>query len=187
MADITQNISDIPLLKHRDTVVSLADQDEFVSKFEATMDTLSNNTVVELNTFKEQVNTVKDETNTAKDTAVAKAQEASNSATNASQSETNAEDFKALAQSYANANEDVEVEVGLYSAKHFSLKAAQSIAALPEGTINDGITSTSTAWSSDKIDTALDLKADQTDLDTTNTNVGTKLDLAQVQATALYF
>jgi len=73
-------MSPIPLLKHRNTVVTLADQNEFVTKYEATNDHLSNNTVVEvnaicneidvvaseINVIKSETNDIKNETNTIK-------------------------------------------------------------------------------------------------------------------------
>lgn len=57
----------------------------------------------------------------------------------------------AKAQQWANEPEDSPVEPGLYSAFHWSEKAADSVATLPPGTINDSITSSATAWSSSKI------------------------------------
>ena len=54
-------MSPIPLLKHRNTVVTLADQDEFVTKYEATNDHLSNNTVVEVNAICNEIDVVASE------------------------------------------------------------------------------------------------------------------------------
>ena len=56
-------MSPIPLLKHRNTVVTLADQDEFVTKYEATNDHLSNNTVVEVNAICNEIDVVASEIN----------------------------------------------------------------------------------------------------------------------------
>jgi len=65
-------------------------------------------------------------------TAVAQLlEDAQAQASSAAQSAQAANEAKTLAQSYANAEEDVEVEVGEYSARHFSLKSA-AIATLAE-------------------------------------------------------
>ena len=71
---ITETVSDIPLLRKRDTVnpSSQVDKDDFVTKYEATNDHLANNTVIELNTLKEQINTTTGQISTAVDTVVAK-------------------------------------------------------------------------------------------------------------------
>lgn len=55
---ISQFLSNIPLLRHRDTVNPniQADKDDFVVKYEATNDHLANTTVAELNTVVEQIN-----------------------------------------------------------------------------------------------------------------------------------
>ena len=63
MSTITTTMSPIPLLKHRNTVVTLADQDEFVTKYEATNDHLSNNTVVEVNAICDEIDVVASEIN----------------------------------------------------------------------------------------------------------------------------
>ena len=63
MSTITTTMSPIPLLKHRNTVVTLADQDEFVTKYEATNDHLSNNTVVEVNAICNEIDVVASEIN----------------------------------------------------------------------------------------------------------------------------
>jgi len=115
MSTITTTVRDVSLLKHRDTVLTPADQDEFVSKFEITMDELSEQLVVDINDVSDEMNIVAGEVNT-----------------NASASATSA----TLSQDYANEDEDVEVEAGLYSSKHFSLKAAES-ASTAEATANN--------------------------------------------------
>ena len=66
MSTITTTMSPIPLLKHRNTVVTLADQDEFVTKYEATNDHLSNNTVVEVNAICNEIDVVASEINVMK-------------------------------------------------------------------------------------------------------------------------
>jgi len=58
--DIAQEISDIPLLIHRNTVSTPAEQDAFVIAYEATNDALSNDTVPEINTQKDEQNTLAD-------------------------------------------------------------------------------------------------------------------------------
>lgn len=153
MAEIEQTISAIPKLKHRETVVTIQDQDEFVQKYEATNDHLADSTVIELNIFATQTNEVKDEVNTSRDETVT---------------------AKDLAKNYANADEDVEVETGFYSAKNFSIKAenardlaeqykieAENAAAtIASGTINDSVISLVNTWSSDKINSELNTKQD---------------------------
>ena len=63
MSTITTTMSPIPLLKHRNTVVTLADQNEFVTKYEATNNHLSNNTVVEVNAICDEIDVVASEIN----------------------------------------------------------------------------------------------------------------------------
>ena len=63
MSTITTTMSPIPLLKHRNTVVTLADQNEFVTKYEATNNHLSNNTVVEVNAICDEIDIVASEIN----------------------------------------------------------------------------------------------------------------------------
>ncbi len=42
-------IPELPLFRHRETVVTPADQNQFVTQFENTIDTLSNNVIPALN------------------------------------------------------------------------------------------------------------------------------------------
>jgi len=88
MSTITTTMSPIPLLKHRNTVVTLADQDEFVTKYEATNDHLSNNTVVEVNAICDEIDVVASEINVM------------NSETNANKNDTL--DYKNTALVYRN-------------------------------------------------------------------------------------
>ena len=88
MSTITTTMSPIPLLKHRNTVVTLADQDEFVTKYEATNDHLSNNTVVEVNAICNEIDVVASEINVM------------NSETNANKNDTL--DYKNTALVYRN-------------------------------------------------------------------------------------
>ncbi len=81
MSTIDTTITDIPLLRHRDTVSTPADQDDFVTKYEATNDHLSNNTVEEMNDVGSEMNVVAGEVNT-------NAASAATSETNAGNSET---------------------------------------------------------------------------------------------------
>lgn len=71
---ITSTISNIPLLRKRDTVnpSSQSDKDDFVTKYEATNDHLANNTVSEINTTISQTNTTIGQINTAVDIVVEK-------------------------------------------------------------------------------------------------------------------
>ena len=70
-------IPDLPLFKHRDTVVTPADQNQFVTQFENTMDTLSNGVIPALNLAITDINgkviiatTARDEAEDARDIAV---------------------------------------------------------------------------------------------------------------------
>ena len=58
MSTITTTVSAIPLLRHRNTVSNPADQDDFVTKYEATNDALSNNLVSEINDIGSEINVV---------------------------------------------------------------------------------------------------------------------------------
>ena len=76
-------IPDLPLFKHRDTVVTPADQNQFVTQFENTMDTLSNSVIPAMNDAIVDINaktitatTARDESEDARDTAVAAKNEA---------------------------------------------------------------------------------------------------------------
>lgn len=51
--------------------------------------------------------------------------------------------------------ENTEVISGEYSAKHWAVKAAASVAVLPAGTINDLLTASDKTWSSNKISSAI--------------------------------
>lgn len=76
-------IPDLPLFKHRDTVVTPADQNQFVTQFETTMDTMSNDVIPALNLAITDINgkvvtatTARDESEDARDIAVAAKDEA---------------------------------------------------------------------------------------------------------------
>lgn len=76
-------IPDLPLFKHRDTVVTPADQNQFVTQFENTMDTLSNDVIPALNLAITDINaktitttTARDEAEDARDISVAAKDEA---------------------------------------------------------------------------------------------------------------
>lgn len=71
-------IPPLPLFKHRDTVVTRADQNQFVTQFENTMDTMSNDVIPALNLAITDINgkvitatTARDEAEDARDIAVA--------------------------------------------------------------------------------------------------------------------
>ncbi len=73
----------LPLFKHRDTVVTPADQNQFVTQFENTMDTMSNDVIPALNLAITDINenvitatTARDESEDARDIAVAAKDEA---------------------------------------------------------------------------------------------------------------
>ena len=76
-------IPPLPLFKHRETVVTPADQNQFVTQFENTMDTMSNDVIPALNLAITDINgkvitatTARDESEDARDIAVAAKDEA---------------------------------------------------------------------------------------------------------------
>lgn len=76
-------IPDLPLFKHRDTVVTPADQNQFVTQFETTMDTMSNDVIPAINLAITDINekvttatTARDESVSARNIAVAAKNEA---------------------------------------------------------------------------------------------------------------
>lgn len=76
-------IPDLPLFRHRDTVITPADQNQFVTQFENTMDTMSNDVIPALNLAITDINgkvitatTARDESEDARDIAVAAKDEA---------------------------------------------------------------------------------------------------------------
>lgn len=94
--NITEVIADIPLLRHRDTVSTPADQDDFVAKYEATNDHLSNNTVPEINTQKDEQNTLADWMETTATEVYNNAGEAASSASTALAASNNKGNWSAL-------------------------------------------------------------------------------------------
>lgn len=98
------------------------------------------------------VQALRDETGSLQNNA---AQSAISSANSASA----AEQFKQLAQAWAES--DTEVAAGQYSSKYWALTAAAHVAGLPDGTVNDMITSLTGTWSSQKISDELEGKADK--------------------------
>lgn len=138
--NITQDVSTIPAPPHRGVDV----QTVFVTKQEDFQDHLQGTTVVELNTFKDQLNLRIGEINstattmngyagtasTGASTATTKAGEASTSASGALTSRNQAETFKnnasasaTKASQWADNNYNAEVETGRYSAKHWATVA----------------------------------------------------------------
>ncbi len=96
----------------------------------------------------------------------AKASEALASANNAEISEQNALSSELIAEKWANEEEDVVVSDGKYSAKHYMLKS-EDYANIALGMIDDNVSSTVTTYSSNKIETDLnvigfDINADVT-------------------------
>lgn len=96
----------------------------------------------------------------------AKASEALASANNAEISEQNALSSELIAEKWANEEEDVVVSDGKYSAKHYMLKS-EDYANIALGMIDDNVSSTVTTYSSNKIETDLnvigfDISADVT-------------------------
>ena len=128
ISSITQIISAIPNPPHRGVDV----QTIFVNKQEDFQDHLTDITVTELNTLKDQFNSRISEINS---TATTKAGEASISASDALSYKNQAETFKnnastsaTKASQWADNNYNVEVETGKYSAKHWSTVAQNATA-----------------------------------------------------------
>ena len=91
----------LPLFKHRDTVVTPADQNQFVTQFETTMDTMSNDVIPSMNDAIIDINGkvitatgLLDQTKTYVDSVVSDANEA---LTNANQVQENMEQINRLA------------------------------------------------------------------------------------------
>ena len=68
-----------------------------------------------------------------------------------------AADQVAIAQEWSENPEDVEVTPGSYSALHWAAKAANIVALVPEGALDDFTTSLTSTWSSTKIDSEITL------------------------------
>ncbi len=86
----------------------------------------------------------------------AKASEALASANNAEISEQNALSSELIAEKWANEEEDVVVSDGKYSAKHYMLKS-EDYANIALGMIDDNVSSTVNTYSSNKIETDLNV------------------------------
>ena len=157
ITNITQTISTLPPAGRRGVDV----QTVFVNKQEDFQDHLQGTTVTELNTLKDQLNTRIGEINSTTttmngyantasagaSTATTKAGEASTSASDALSYKNQAETFKnnasasaTKASMWADNNYNAAVEVGKYSAKHWSIVAQNAT----EGKV-DKVTSTDNA------------------------------------------
>ena len=142
--NIAQTISTIPEAGRRGVDV----QTVFVNKQEDFQDHLADTTIVELNTFKDQLNTRIGEINSTTttmngyagtasagaSTATTKAGEASTSASEALTSRnqastfaTNSSNSATKASQWADNNYNVEVEAGKYSAKHWATVAQSAV------------------------------------------------------------
>ena len=119
----------------------------------------------ETNDLVEKTNTLSGEIQTAADNA-------KTSEDNAKTSENNAKNSELKAQKWAEEDEDVEVEDGAYSAKHWAKKAEGAVATLPEGTIDDSLIAEDKAWSSQKINSELNKKEDVTNKGVANGYAG---------------
>jgi len=132
---------------------STMDKDTFANSVHTYLNYFNDTFTPETNTLVNDMNTLSGEIQTAADNASTSETNAANSATNASNSEQKA-------YRWAEEAEDVEVETGQYSAKHWAIKAQNAVATLPAGTINDSLIATDKAWSSQKISDGLALKED---------------------------
>lgn len=99
---------------------------------------------------------------------------AATSESNASTSETNAAASAALAEDWAEEDEDVEVTTGKYSAKHWAAKAedfASGVAsAISYDNTSSGLTATDVQAALDELDVSLDGLGDLSTLDTVGTS-----------------
>lgn len=93
--EIAETVSTIPAWKHRNTVITIEDQDEFVATGEALFDHLSASTQPEMNTVGSEMNALSTWMETT-------AQGAADDATAAATSATEAETYKDLAATSAN-------------------------------------------------------------------------------------
>ncbi|BCD63559.1 phage tail fiber protein [Nitratiruptor sp. YY08-14] len=120
------------------------DKDTFANSVHIYLNYFNDSFVPETNTLVNNMNTLSGEVQTAANNAEASAQ-------NAATSEANAANSELKAYKWAEEAEDVEVETGKYSAKHWAIKAQAAVATLPEGTIDDLLVATDKTWSSQKI------------------------------------
>ena len=107
-----------------------------------------------LPTFVTEANALETAVDADATTATTKAGESLTSANNASSSAT-------LAQNWANKTDGV-VSGGEYSAKYYAQVAAAVAGTIPQGTINDSITTLTDTWSSTKINSELSSKVAST-------------------------
>ena len=130
------------------------------------------------NTFVSEANALSTEVESNALSAESDAASAALSETNAATSAGESADSAALSQEWAVstslvagadysakqwATADGIVSGGLKSAKGYAEEAAATVGTIPEGTINDAITTLTDTWSSQKISDELDLKRDITD------------------------
>jgi hypothetical protein len=149
---ITQTISTIPQAGKRGVDLRTV----FVTKQEAFQDTLTDITVDELNTFKDQANALATDVNNDATSASTSAGNAATSETNAAASETNALASENKAEEWATQDEDVNVTgTSEYSAKHYSAKAAASAASAATFDPNDYYTKTVSDDTFEPKDTAI--------------------------------
>ena len=128
---ITETVTALPSPPHR----GVDDRSTFVSKAEALFDALKNLTVDEINTIATQIN--------------ATATTINSDATSAATSATTATEQAGVATTQAGI---ATTQAGI---------ATAAVASIPAGSINDSITTLVDTWSSTKISTDLDLKADK--------------------------
>jgi hypothetical protein len=109
-----------------------------------------------LPTFATEANPLAADVNTKANTATTKATEAAASANSASEQVplaaaqvTLATNQATLAQNWATSL--TVVSAGLYGARYYAQIAQSAVATLPDGTINDVITTSTDTWSSSKI------------------------------------
>ena len=143
--------------------------DDFVPSLEAKSDAIEtqlNQFSDDMNTLKSDTEVIKNDTQILKDTTQALKDQTQvlHDDTQTLHDETQsfrdtAGQYKDLAKNYANADQNVEVEQGYYSAKHWAMVAQNlandTAAILPQGSINDSAVASTTTWSSQKLNSYL--------------------------------
>ena len=152
---IVQTITAIPTAGHR----GVDSRDVFVTKQEAFQDALTATTVTELNTLKTQINTATGQINTAVDTVVAKEALVSPHYTAIDAVNANATNINAVASNEININ-NVSTNMGDINNLDTNMSDINLVAdAIQGGTlptiINDTSVSSSSTWSSSKIDSQI--------------------------------
>lgn len=170
IAPIEQEISSIPLLRHRSTVnpTLQADKDDFVIKYEANSDHLAENLVGEINTLKTEFNTAIGQINTVAEEITTAEESISPHYDDINAAVANETNINAAVANEANIN-NVSTNMPKITNVDTNMSDINLVAdAITGGTlptiINDTAISTSSTWSSNKIDEEISTAVGSIDL-----------------------